>query len=178
MNLEELSKKENVSEQEVFDYFEVKNKNELKNLIMNKCVSTDINENMNGDMLYVALDQIYERFEESEYNTIQERVMFFAVVLNAFDILSISEFMLMVNSISPFEILIVLERELGEKEEVRYYKELYNEYKENQEKMSLVVKNALEHFNTTLEENIQNFDPEQLDSLIGQAKKDLDKLKK
>lgn len=178
MKLEELNKKENVTEQEVFDYFEVEDKEELKSFIMNKCVNADSSNDINGDMLYVGLDQIYERFEESEYNTIQERTMFFAVVLNAFGILNISEFMLMVSAVSPFEILVILERELGEKEEIVYYRKLYNEYKANQEKISLIVKNSLERFNILLEENIQDFDPEKLDSLVSQAQKDLEKLKK
>lgn len=176
--LEELSNKKDLTKQEVLDFYEADSEQDLLFGLGSRITGRKYEDlNINGGMLYAGLETIYERLVNSGYNTLQEDVMFYGVVLAGFFGIDINETYLFMTAVGPFKLAYFLDNELSDREYVQYYRKKYHEYLSRKSNIGLMTEDFLKKLMVLFEDYTENLDEDKIDELRKQAEDSLNKFK-
>jgi hypothetical protein len=172
MNTEEiLQKVENntFKEKDLLDYYGIKSIEALEFALDEKFKAVT----QKGDFLNSAFKYIYNVRKDADYNPIEEKYFFYAMVLQGLYNIGTEEIRILAAGIGAFKAVIILEKVLGQKEEVLFFEKMYKAYVEKTESIYLKLNDILVSINKVL----NDFNPEQLEKFSGELQKALSNLK-
>lgn len=176
MKLEELVNKEDLTNEEVLEYYEVDSLKSLEMMIRNRIVEKGSSLEIDGDILYSGLEAIYSRLVESNFNTIQEDVMFYGVILNAAFDFDLDEVFLLMYTLTPFNLAFILDEELSEFDFVKYYRRKYNQFIERKTNITFLAEDFLGKVATFIEENLKDISEEDIEKMAEKAELLIEKM--
>ena len=172
MNTEEiLQKVENKTfeEKDLLAYYQIKTIDALEFALDEKFKVVT----QKGDFLNSAFKYVYNVRKDNEYNPIEEKYFFYAMVLQGLYNIGTEEIRILAAGIGAFKTVMILEKILGQKEEVLFFEKMYRAYVEKTESIYLKLNEILGSFNKIL----NDYNPEQLEKFSGELQKALSNLK-
>jgi hypothetical protein len=172
MNREELIQKiENkaFTQQDLLVYYGVKTVEALEFALEEKFKEVT----QTGDFLNSGFRYVYESRKANEYNPIEEKYIFYAMVLQGLYNIGSDEIRIIAAGIGAFKTVMLLDKILGQKEEVIFFEKMYQKYVQRIENVYLKLNDILGSLNKVL----NDFNPEQLEKFSGELQKALGNLK-
>jgi ERCC4-related helicase len=126
-----------------------------------------------GDFLNSAFKYVYDSRKVDQYNPIEEKYIFYAMILQGLYNLDSDEIRIIAAGIGAFKTVMLLDKILGQKEEVVFFEHMYKKYIERIENVYLKLNDILGSLNKFL----NDFNPEQLEKFSGELQKALGNLK-
>lgn len=163
MTLEELNekvKKDEITPEDIFEYFQVRNIEGLEMALEEK--SKVVNPRM--DYINTSFPFIFEA-REGEYNPVQERFFYFTTVLPSFYDIQPEEVNAMARAFGVFNLILMLDRIFKDKEEIKYYNELLKNYYEQKESLSKIMQQGFKDLAKFLDDKLKDFKLEDLQKL-------------
>jgi hypothetical protein len=133
-------------EEDLFNYFKVKNIDGLEAALGQRFIKAEIN----NDYVVSSFKFIYQQRAKKEYNPLEENYLMIAMILKAFYNMESEELKLIAEGIGLFKTVYILTKLLEEKEEVIYFKQLYKQYIERYEAIGIVMKESFDDLNEFL----------------------------
>lgn len=174
MKLEELSKKDNATKEEILNYFEIKSPKEALVYIENK-IFQSTEEDIDNAVLYQGLERVLETSVNTDHNPISERLALINIFLQGYYNIDMRETSLFIDLLGAYNYLRRVESILQEKEEFIYYEKLYNKLVERRSDIGLTVNEFL----GKLEEKVDSLDisEDKIDQLAEEARQNIEKIK-
>jgi hypothetical protein len=153
--------KNTVTEQDLFEYYGVKNIQGFEMALEEKIKEPKVNiEYING-----AFKFIFEAREQEEYNPLQEKYYFFSSLFPALYGISAEEINIIVRAFGLYKAMMVLETVLENKKEVIYFKHLYKMYEDKRGNVALMLQKSLDNFIKLVDTRTKDMDMEKLKQL-------------
>jgi ERCC4-related helicase len=171
MTKEEILQKtedKTVTQKDLLDYYKIKNIESLEFALQ----ETFKEITQTGDFLNAAFKYIYNSRLSKDYNPIEEKYFFYAMVAQGFYNFPAEEIRIIASVIGAFQTVILLERLLENKEEVLFFTKMYKQYVEKIESPYLKLNEILDSVNKAL----ADFSPEKLQKFSEDLKGALEKL--
>jgi hypothetical protein len=159
-------------EEDLFEYFGVKNMNGLESALEYKLSKVSVN----NDYIGTSFKYIYQQRSKDEYNPLEENYLMLAMILKAFYDIESDELKVLADGIGVFKTIYILNNILKDKPEANYFKELYKQYIDRQEAIGIVMKNSFKEINDFLVKKAGSFEMEDLKKLQGQFEDTLNKV--
>jgi ERCC4-related helicase len=165
-----LQKAENktIKEKDLLDYYKIKNIESLEFALE----ETFKEVTQTGDFLNAAFKYIYNSRLSKDYNPIEEKYFFYAMVVQGFYNFAAEEIRIIASVIGAFQTVMLLERLLENKQEVVFFTKMYKQYVEKIESPYLKLNEILSSVNKVL----VDFSPEKLEKFSEDLKVALEKL--
>jgi hypothetical protein len=157
----EKIKDNTVTEQDLFQYYGVKNLEGFEMALEEKTKEPKINiEYING-----AFKFIFEAREQEEYNPLQEKFYFFSSLFPAMYEINPEEINIIVRAFGLYKAMMVLEGVFENKKEIIYFKNLYKMYEEKRSNMALMLEKSLDNLIKLVDSRTKDMDMEKLKEL-------------
>lgn len=175
MNKEQLlqkAKDRTITKEEVLEYFGVKNTEGLEMALAQKF------DQPKDNLSYLdgSLKFIYTTREKEDYSPIEEKYMFYGIVVEGIYGVSMDEISILNGYFGAFRLLMILDNILAEKPEVIFFKKLYNEFIQRQEHMTYVLMNGVKEIIKFVEKNFKNVDEKALAEMFTEFKNKADEI--
>lgn len=178
MLLEELKKKvenKEATENDLFDYFQVKNIEGLESLLDLKMSGRN---NQNKEYMYNGFKYIYQQRVNSEFNPLEERYMLLAIAAKALYNFDLEEFTMIFDILGVFNAIFILNNIMEEKEEYRFFVHLYKEYVNSKEGFMAIADTILDKLVSKLDSVMKDTNIEDIQKLLEEFNKKADEIKK
>jgi hypothetical protein len=133
--IEKKIKEKTATEQDLFDYFKVKNIEGLEMYLYERFKE----EKHNNEYLLSGFKSIFNDLNYETYNPLQEEYMFYFIVTKGIYDFSSDEYNLLIDILGVFKTLQIMRAALEDKDAVKFYRELYKNYLEKTFNMNLVI---------------------------------------
>lgn len=178
MTKEQLLKKEEITKQDLFDYFKVRSYSGLE-AFLSSCVSKNFDDiEINDGELYYGFSLIFKQLVTQDFNPIQEKIMLYSVVMKSVYGFDLEDFSLLTSGLGVFRTAYILDQIFSENEIGKYYFELYNRYIDMYSNMGLMIKLGVEDLIKFIDKKLEGFDAKNIEPYaeqIGNFIKDINK---
>jgi len=172
MTKEEILKKIDeklATKEDLFLYYGIKNEQSIEFALEEKFKTV----NQSGDFLSSTFPFIYEARKQEVYNPIQEKYIFYVMILKGLYDMDSDELKILAGTIGAFKTIMLLSKILDQKEEVIFFNQLLKQYIEKVESVYFKLNQIL----TSVNKILTDFSPEQLERFSGDLQKALGNLK-
>lgn len=159
MTREEILKKielQQAEEKDLFDYLGVRNIEGVEAALEEKFSKPEPNMNY----IYEGFEFIYKARLQEKYSPLEEKYRYYSIVLPAFYGTQANETAIITGTLGVFQGLMFLEKLLKDKEEVKYFDELYKTYMQKKSDIGIIAEKGLqiilEKIDTLKIEDLQN----------------------
>lgn len=138
MLINEIQKKikdKTATEQDLFQYFGVKNMEGLESFFYERFKQ----EKHNNDYLISGFKSIFNDLTYETYNPLQEEYMFYFIVTKGIYDFSSDDYNLLVDIFGIFKVIQIMRAALEDKDAVKLYRVLYKNYLDKTFNMNLVI---------------------------------------
>jgi hypothetical protein len=156
------------TEKDLMEYYQIKSLDALEFALEEKFKVVT----KKGDFLNSAFSYIYTNRIQQDYNPIQERYFFYAMVLQGLYGIDSDEITIIAYIIGAFKTVMLLEKLLEKKEEVIFFQKLYNQYIEKTESVYLKLNELLSIVNNIF----KDFKVDDLEKYTLELRKAVDKI--
>lgn len=125
----ELMEKEDLTREDVFEFYNVKNENELLKLINDNF--SKLNIQLNDTLGYISPEMIYDFATVESHNIFYEKLMVISYFLRAFSGYTAEMIKSFVVGVGLIQFVFTAEKTLNDKEEFSFFKKSYQEYKQD-----------------------------------------------
>jgi len=174
MELLELMNKEERTNQDIFDFYQVENKQELLNILEMRILE-GVKENIS--YIYGGFGMIYDETMQGGYNPLKERIMFYTMFLAAFYGFDIGESELFMSAVGPYLFVKELDDIFKSSDIESFYRNLYNQYKEEKNTLINGIREVGEMVKNTIIEFIDSIEDGSIDKLISDITNKLEDFK-
>lgn len=175
MTLEELKKladDQELTKDKLFEYYGVKNEDGFDIVFENR-MKLDIQ----GEFLNNSFATIYEgSFPGKTYNPMREKFLFYGFALRGLYNFPIDEFNLIASALGLFATILKIDKIFGNKDEVIYFKQMYDLYLQRTQNISVYIDDAINQLVIFIDEKIKDIEQGNLDKLINTFKEGIGKL--
>jgi hypothetical protein len=162
----EKAKKREITKQEVFEHFGVKNIEGLESVLSEKLdIAKDSFSFLEG-----SLNFIYATKTKEDYNPIEEMYTFYAVAAQGIYGFAIDDISILNGAFGSFKTVMILENILSSKPEVMFFQSMYKKYVERMENISYTISKGASDLLNYLSKNLEKMDPKDIDKILGEFK--------
>lgn len=175
MTREEILKKielQEAKEKDLIEYLGVRNIEGVEVALEEKFSKPEPNMNY----IYEGFEFIYKAREQEKYSPLEEKYRYYSIVLPAFYGTQANEAAIITGTLGVFEGLMLLERLLKDKEEVKYFETLYAMYISKRTDVALVFEKYSEKALNFIAEKMDNLKIEDLQKLGNVVMSEIEKL--
>lgn len=177
MTREEILKKielQQAEEKDLFEYLGVRNIEGVEAALEEKFSKPEPNMNY----IYEGFEFIYKARLQEKYSPLEEKYRYYSIVLPAFYGTQANESAIITGTLGVFQGLMFLEKLLKDKEEVKYFDELYKTYLSRKNDVGIILEENFDKLNKLIEEKLSNLKIEDLQSLGNVVMGEIEKLTK
>jgi hypothetical protein len=120
----QLIEKKEFTQKELFEFYEVRNIEGLETYLEGRFDIIDVN----NEYLVNSFKFIFETRESEAFNPLEERYRYYAMLLPGLFGINPDNMQILVAGLGLFKTILILDKLLQEKEEVKYFNNLYKEY--------------------------------------------------
>ena len=120
----QLIEKKEFTQKELFEFYEVRNIQGLETYLESRFDVIDVN----NEYLVNSFKFIFETRESEAFNPLEERYRYYAMLLPGLFGINPDNMQILVAGLGLFKTILILDKLLQEKEEVKYFNNLYKEY--------------------------------------------------
>lgn len=120
----QLIEKKEFTQKELFEFYEVRNIQGLETYLESRFDIIDVN----NEYLVNSFKFIFETRESEAFNPLEERYRYYAMLLPGLFGINPDNMQILVAGLGLFKTILILDKLLQEKEEVKYFNNLYKEY--------------------------------------------------
>lgn len=172
LELKEKITKQEATEADLFDYFQVKN---IQGLEMHLYEKFKI-EKHNNQYLLTGFKSIFSDLNYENYNPLQEEYMFYFIVTKGIYDFPSEDYNFMIDILGVFKTLEIMKSVLMEKDSVKYYKELYKNYLDKTFNMNILINSGIDKILKFLDKAFQEMNKENLNEMLDELTEKLKKL--
>jgi hypothetical protein len=172
MTKEEILQKQNITEEELFTLFEVKN---LDSLIVHLDMKT-LKPLTNQDYIYDSFSTILEKVKEVNFNPIQERYYLLAIAFKGFYGVDIAYLNAIGKAYGYFRATSILNDILKDNKDFKFYLEMYEHYIKNSSNLTLMLFDSVKNIATALIDKVGSFTPEDIQKYVDEIKNSMEKI--
>jgi len=168
----QLVQKGELTEKEMLEFYEVKNRQGLETLFEMKFDKLDFN----NEFLVNSFKFMFETREGDQFNPLEEKYRHYAMILPGLFGIPSEHVQILVAGLGLFAAMMMLDKLLKEKEEVQYFNGLYEEYKKEMYSIGRTANKYVKLLDSTLSGFLENNGKGALEKIIKefiQAKSEL-----
>lgn len=176
MTKQELLKKEQITKQEVYEYFNVKDYSELLRFLEMKTSTPFEDLEIDDSYIYNSFNLIASESEKDNFHPVKEKFMLFSVIMSGVYNFDAEEYSLIAKGLGTFKTVFLMEQILGGNEITVYYTSLYNDYYNKKYSLPMVVSKGIASVLQLVEEQFSNLDEGSLEKYAAQLQEALSKI--
>jgi hypothetical protein len=177
MTKEELLKKvedDKITKEDVLEYFQVKNIDGLSFALEE--MTKDLNVNL--DYINTSFSFIYAAKEKEMYNPVEEKFYYYSMILAGLYSIDTKLVNAIARGIGVFQTIMILDKSFSQREEVKYYENLYNDYVAQRQSLAIILSEISKDLLEFLEAKVSNLKLEDLQTLGKKILEEANKLVK
>lgn len=120
----QLIQKKEFTQKELFEFYEVRNIDGLETYLQSRFDTIDVN----NEYLVNSFKFIFETREAENFNPLEEKYRYYAMLLPGLFGINPDNIQILVAGLGLFKTILILDKLLQEKEEVKYFDGLYKQY--------------------------------------------------
>jgi hypothetical protein len=147
---------------EMYEFYEVKNQAGLETYLESRFDEV----NVNNEYVVNSFKFMFETRESEVFNPLEEKYRYYAMVLPGIYSIPSEHVQIMVAGMGLFKAMLMLEKLLQEREEVKYFDSLYKEYIKEMYSIGRTANKYVKLLDKTLSEFLSNNGKETIEKLV------------
>jgi hypothetical protein len=160
----QLIEKKEFTQKELFEFYEVKNIDGLEAYLENRFDAVDVN----NEYLVNSFKFIFETRESESFNPLEEKYRYYAMILPGLFGINPDNMQILVAGLGLFKTVLILDKLLQEKEEVKYFDYLYKQYIQEMYSIGRTANKYVKLLDKTLSDFLSKNGTESLSKLLEQ----------
>jgi hypothetical protein len=160
----QLIEKKEFTQKELFEFYEVKNIDGLEAYLENRFDAVDVN----NEYLVNSFKFIFETRESESFNPLEEKYRYYAMILPGLFGINPDNMQILVAGLGLFKTILILDKLLQEKEEVKYFDYLYKQYIQEMYSIGRTANKYVKLLDKTLSDFLSKNGTESLSKLLEQ----------
>jgi hypothetical protein len=158
----QLIEKKEFTIKELFEVYEVKNIDGLEAYLEIRFDKIDIN----NEYLVNSFKFIFETRESENFNPLEEKYRYYAMILPGLFGIDPDNMQILVAGLGLFKAVLMLDKILQEKEEIKYFNNLYKEYVNEMYSIGRTANKYVKLLDNTLKDFLQKNNKESLSEVV------------